>query len=93
MITSDIIKENDQYWSKSGAEFSAYKGELFTIPVEVWARVGYYQIVKSDFAEANGLNGGFGIKVDDYTFDYAYNYPHLMEDIGGSHKLSFSFNF
>ena len=93
LLAVDVVREQDVYWLKTGAEFLGYKGELFSIPVSFLARVGYYEIIKSDFSEANGLNGGFGLKVEDYMLDYAYHYPHLIEDIGGSHKISFSFNF
>ncbi|MBI2417181.1 MAG: hypothetical protein HYV28_04640 [Ignavibacteriales bacterium] len=93
LLTVDLTKEEDVHWLKTGAEFLAYKGEILTLPVSLFARVGYYEIVKSNYSDANGLNGGFGLKVNDYTLDYAYHYPHLMEDLGGSHKISFSFNF
>jgi len=39
------------------------------------------------------LNGGFGIRVADVTFDYAYAYQTQLLNIDGTHHLTLRYTF
>jgi hypothetical protein len=41
----------------------------------------------------SGINGGFGLHIEELQIDYAYVFPLELKNVGGSHKLSLSYNF
>ncbi|HOJ18962.1 MAG: type IX secretion system membrane protein PorP/SprF [Ignavibacteriales bacterium] len=93
IITADVCKEDDQISVKSGAEFSVFSRELLSLSTNLLLRLGYERIVVSDFAEQSGLNGGFGLNVENLIIDYGYQLPTELTNAGGMHKISLSYKF
>lgn len=93
IISADVYKEEDQISIKSGAEFSVFSRALLNLNTNLLIRMGYNRIVKSDFAEQSGLNGGFGLNIEKLEIDYAYQLPIELSNVGGSHKISLSYKF
>lgn len=93
LLTMDLMKENDIVLFKGGTEFSALKADLFSVTTEFFVRLGYNRIISSDFSEQSAINGGFGINVDMLKIDYGYVFPMEISNLGGSHRISLTYNF
>jgi hypothetical protein len=91
LFTADIVKESNVYTIKSGVEFNAFKGKMWGYSTDFVIRLGYLDLLASDFAKERALSGGIGIQVDNYRIDYAYRFPFILENLNGSHKISLSF--
>lgn len=92
-VTLDIYREEDIYQVKGGAEFLGMQSNIMGYDTRFLIRGGYNNIVQSDFAEESGLNGGFGLVIDNVTIDYAYVYPLAITNTGGNNKISLTYNF
>ncbi len=93
IVAADIIREGDIIEIKSGAEFEGMKTELFGYYTAFLIRVGYHDLLSADYAKQNGINSGFGIHFDKAKLDYAYIFPLSIQEAGGTHKISLSYNF
>jgi hypothetical protein len=91
-VAVDIVKERDVYAIKSGAEFLAFSGEVFALKTSLSLRLGYHDILKSDYAKERGISAGFGLTMDQYAVDYAFDYPFILQHAGSNHRVSIYFN-
>lgn len=93
LIAAEIVKEDEDFSIKTGAEFLGYKEELFGLTTGFLIRAGYNGIISESVYAQSGVNGGFGLMVEQLTIDYAYVFPLELTNVGGSHKISLSYNF
>ncbi len=93
LIAVDVAKEKDDLYIKSGAEFLGLRQDVLGLNTGFLIRVGYNSILKTDTYRESGLAGGFGLEVEKLTIDYAYVLPLELQHVGGSHKISLSYNF
>jgi hypothetical protein len=93
MIAVDVLKENDNLILRAGAEFVGIRQQLIGLSTGFLVRVGYNGIVNETDYKQSGLNGGFGLEVERLAIDYAYVFPLELKNVGGSHKISLSYNF
>jgi len=93
LIALDFVKEGDAYYLKTGAEFLGLRQEVLGLSTGFLIRAGYNGTVNDTPFSRSGINGGFGLEVENLTIDYAYMYPLELTEVGGSHKVSLSYNF
>lgn len=74
-----------------GAEFSALKTTMMGQSVELLIRVGGGGLI--DPGKQGDLNGGFGLLVAGFTFDYAYTHQTELQYVNGTHHLSLRYSF
>lgn len=89
----DIVRYDESTKVKAGAEFLGLRHDVFGLNTAFLIRVGYDGIIGSDAFIQRGINGGFGLNVNDLRIDYAYVFPLVMQKVGGSHKISLNYNF
>ena len=93
LIALDVVKEGDSYYVKTGAEFLGLRQEILGLNTAFLVRAGYNGTVNNTPFSRSGINGGFGLEVNNLIIDYAYVYPLELTEVGGSHKVSLSYNF
>jgi hypothetical protein len=93
LIAIDGVKEDEAYYLKFGAEFLGMRIQVLGVETGFYVRGGYNGIVNKIYSKQSALNGGFGIFVENFKFDYAYVHQLEIESIGGSHKLSIGYHF
>ena len=93
IIALDIVRFDGATKIKTGAEFLGLREEFFGLNTAFLIRVGYDGIFGSDVYSQRGINGGFGLNIDDFKVDYAYVFPLVLQNVGGSHKISLNYNF
>jgi len=93
IITVDAVRENKDFKIKAGAEFLSLQYNVFNLETGFLLRLGYDGIVNNSPFKQSGLNGGFGLNVNDFKIDYAYVFPLELRNVGGSHKISLSYKF
>ena len=93
IIALDVVRFDETTKIKTGAEFLGLRQQVFGLNTAFLIRVGYDGIVGSDVYSQRGINGGFGLNVDDLKIDYAYVFPLVLQNVGGSHKISLNYNF
>lgn len=93
IIALDIVRFDGATKIKTGAEFLGLREEFFGLNTAFLIRVGYDGILGSDVYIQRGINGGFGLNIDDLKVDYAYVFPLVLQNVGGSHKISLNYNF
>ncbi|HEY4756724.1 MAG TPA: PorV/PorQ family protein [Ignavibacteriaceae bacterium] len=93
IVALDIVRFDETTKIKTGAEFLGLRQEVFGLNTAFLIRVGYDGIIGSDVYSQRGINGGFGLNVDDFKIDYAYVFPLVLQNVGGSHKISLNYNF
>lgn len=93
IIAVDGIQYDGSLKIKAGAEFMGLRQEVFGARTEFLVRVGYDGIVDKSPYKQSGVNGGFGLNVEQLKIDYAYVFPLELQEVGGSHKISLSYNF
>lgn len=93
LIGIDGVKEGDGYYLRFGAEFLGMKTYVLGVETGFYIRGGYNGIVNKINSKQNALNGGFGVFVEKFKFDYAYVHQLEIKSIGGSHKLSIGYQF
>ena len=93
IIALDIVRYDESTKIKTGAEFLGLRHEVFGLNTAFLIRVGYDGIIGSDVYSQRGINGGFGLNVDALKIDYAYVFPLVLQNVGGSHKISLNYNF
>lgn len=93
IIALDLVHYDRVTIIKTGAEFLGMKQQVFGLSTAFFIRVGYDGILGNDDFSQRGINGGFGLNVDNLKIDYGYVYPLVLQNIGGSHKISLNYNF
>lgn len=93
IVAFDFVKSDDVTKIKSGAEFLGLREEVLGLNTAFLIRVGYDGIIGSDVFRQRGINGGFGLAINELKIDYAYVFPLVLQNIGGSHKISLNYNF
>lgn len=93
IIALDIIRYDEVTKIKAGGEFLGLNSKVFDLNTAFLIRVGYDGIVGSDLFSQKGVNGGFGLNVEDLKIDYAYVFPLVLQNVGGIHKISLNYNF
>jgi len=93
LLLADFEMQNDIIALRLGAEFLTARYNVFGVNNDFFLRGGYNNLVSADFARDSGLSGGFGLNVEMVKLDYAYLYPLEIKFIGGSHKLTLTYNF
>jgi len=93
LIGIDGIKEGDAYYLRLGAEFLAMKVRVLGVESGFYVRGGLNGVVNKIDSKQSSLNGGFGLFVEKFKFDYAYDHQLEIKSIGGSHKLSIGYQF
>ncbi len=93
IIAFDLVRYDEITKIKAGAEFLGLSQEVFNMNTAFLVRVGYDAIVGSDIFNQRGINGGFGLNVENLKIDYAYVFPLVLQNVGGSHKISLNYNF
>lgn len=93
IVALDLIKYDNTTKIKTGAEFLGLRQEVFGLNTAFLIRVGYDGIIGSDVYNQKGINGGFGLNVNSFMIDYAYVFPLVLQNVGGSHKISLNYNF
>ncbi|NWF88121.1 MAG: type IX secretion system membrane protein PorP/SprF [Ignavibacteriaceae bacterium] len=93
IIALDIVKYDNTTKIKTGAEFLGLRHEVLGLNTSFLLRVGYDGIIGSDLYSQRGINGGFGLYINDIRIDYAYVFPLVLQNVGGSHKISLNYNF
>lgn len=93
LVALDIVRFDGATKIKTGAEFLGLRHEVFGLNTAFLIRVGYDGILGSDIYTQRGINGGFGLDIDDLRIDYAYVFPLVLQNVGGSHKFSLNYNF
>ena len=93
VVALDILRYDETTKIKTGAEFLGLRQEVIGLNTAFLIRVGYDGIIGSDIYSQRGINGGFGLNVDDLKIDYAYVFPLILQNVGGSHKISLNYNF
>ncbi|MBI3578934.1 MAG: hypothetical protein HY276_03365 [Ignavibacteriales bacterium] len=74
-----------------GTEIIAVKTSLLGEPIQMLLRVGGGAAPSP--AKQGDINGGFGVTVAGFTFDYAFAYQTELLYISGSHYLSLRYSF
>lgn len=93
VVALDILRYDETTRINTGAEFLGLRQEVFGLNTAFLIRGGYNGIVGSDVFTQRGVNAGFGLNVDDLKIDYAYVFPLVLQNVGGSHKISLNYNF
>ncbi len=93
LIALDVIKESDIIFIKGGAEFLGIRDQILGYETQFLLRMGYNNILQSDFAREGGINGGFGLVVDKVKIDYGYIFPLVISNTGGINRISLTYNF
>ena len=93
IIALDIVRYDMTTKIKTGAEFLGLRQEVFGLNTAFLLRVGYDGIIGSDVYSQKAINGGFGLNIDDLKIDYAYVFPLVLQNVGGSHKISLNYHF
>ena len=93
IVALDIVKNNEITKIKSGAEFLGLRENVFGLNTAFLIRLGYDGIVGSDVFSQRGINGGFGLSINEFKIDYAYVFPLVLQNVCGSHKISLNYNF
>lgn len=93
LFAVDAIKENENYILKFGAEFLALKTKAYGLETGLYLRGGYNGNLNNAPYKQNALNGGFGVFVNSLKIDYAYVNHFQIIGLGGSHKISFTYQF
>lgn len=93
IIALDVVRFDASTKIKAGAEFLGLRHEVFGLNTAFLVRIGYDGILGSDDFSQRGINGGFGLNINDLKIDYAYVYPLVLQNVGGSHKISLNYNF
>lgn len=93
LVALDFVKEGDAYYIKTGAEFLGLRQQVLGLNTGFLVRAGYNGTVNDTPFSRSGINGGFGLEVENLIIDYAYVYPLELTEVGGSHKVSLSYNF
>lgn len=93
LFAVDAVKENEIITLKFGAEFLGYKEKVYGVETGFYIRGGYNENLTETVFKQSALNGGFGIFVGGLKIDYAYVNNIKVVGIGGSHKISLSYNF
>lgn len=93
IVALDVVRYDESTKIKTGAEFLGLRHDVFGLNTAFLIRVGYDGIIGSDAFSQRGINGGFGLNVGDLKIDYAYVFPLVLQNVGGSHKISLNYNF
>lgn len=93
IVAVDVVHFDGYTKVRSGAEFLGLHHEVFGLNTSFLLRIGYEGIVGSDVFTQRGINGGFGLNINDLKIDYAYVFPLVLQHVEGSHKISLSYNF
>lgn len=93
IVALDLVSFDNSTKIKTGAEFLGLKQDVLGLSTAFLIRVGYDGIIGSDIYSQRGINGGFGLNINDLRIDYAYVFPLVMQNTGGSHKISLNYNF
>ncbi|GMU85474.1 MAG: hypothetical protein AMXMBFR48_07160 [Ignavibacteriales bacterium] len=93
LILTDVVMEDDVIGIRFGAEFLSARYSVFGYNNDFFIRGGYNNLLSADFARESGLSGGFGLNVETVKIDYAYIYPLELKFVGGSHKMTVTYNF
>lgn len=93
LFAIDGVKENENYLLRLGAEFLGMKAKVYGIETGIFLRGGYNGMLNNTPFKQNSLNGGFGVFIDKLKIDYAYVNQFQIAGIGGSHKISFTYQF
>ena len=93
IVALDLVKYDNATKIKTGAEFLGLRQEVLGLNTAFLVRVGYDGIIGSDLYAQRGINGGFGLDINDLRIDYAYVFPLVLQNVGGSHKISLNYNF
>lgn len=91
-LLADVEMEKDNITARVGVEFLTARYQIFGVNNDFFLRGGYNNLVSADFARDSGISGGFGLNVEMVKLDYAYLYPLEIRFIGGSHKLTLTYN-
>ncbi len=93
LFAVDAVKENENYFLRFGAEFLGMKTKVYGVETGFYLRGGYNGIMNDAPFKQNALNGGFGVFVNNLKIDYAYVNQIQIVGLGGSHKISFTYQF
>jgi len=93
LFAVDAVKEKENYILRFGFEFLGMKTKLYGIETGFYLRGGYNGILNDTPFKQNALNGGFGVFVNNLKIDYAYVNQIQIIGVGGSHKISFTYQF
>lgn len=93
LFAVDAIRENENYILRFGAEFLTIKTKVYGVETGAYLRGGYNGIVNNSPYKQNTLNGGFGVFANNLKIDYAYSNSFEIIGLGGSHKISFTYQF
>jgi hypothetical protein len=74
-----------------GGEFIAMKTSLLDQPIELTVRAGGGGLQAS--GQQADLNGGLGLRVANFIFDYAFTYQTELLYIDGTHHLTLRYTF
>lgn len=74
-----------------GTEISALKSTILEQPVELIIRFGGGGLQSPE--KQGDVNGGFGLNVSGFTFDYAFAYQTELLYITGTHHLTLRYSF
>jgi hypothetical protein len=92
IVSVDAIYSEETFKIKTGAEFTGLKQKIMEIDTRFLLRVGFDGIIGDSPFQQKGLNGGFGLYINNFKLDYAYVFPLELEAAGGSHKFSLSYS-
>jgi len=93
LIAIDGIREEDNFILRFGGEFLGMKTKVYGMETGLYLRGGYNGIVNDTPFKQNSLNGGFGVFINNLKIDYAYVNHFQIVGLGGSHKISFTYQF
>jgi len=74
-----------------GTEINALTTTIAGIDGSFFVRFGGGRVTQKD--SQGEYNGGFGLKVDKFIFDYSYSYQAFISEVGGISSLSLSYEF
>jgi hypothetical protein len=90
-ISSGITMRDDIMRVMVGTEISALKTDVYSIESEFIVRVGVGRAVKNNVQ--GDYNGGFGIRINDFSLDYSYSYQSEIRNVGGINSISLRCEF
>ncbi|MCX7610206.1 MAG: hypothetical protein N2043_01285 [Ignavibacterium sp.] len=93
LFAVDAVKENENIILRFGAEFLGTKTKIYNNDAGFFIRGGYDGIINDTPFKQETLNGGFGVFFNNLKIDYAYKSHLQIVGLGGSHKISITYQF
>ncbi len=75
----------------AGTEILAMETSVVGLKSEFTVRLGGGRVMAKD--SQGDYNGGFGLKLGDFTLDYSYSYQAFIQHVGGISSISIGYHF